>query len=71
MAPKNIIVDCDAGIDDALGLIILLSAHKTKKIEIKAVTCVNGTTSVDNVIKNVCRTFDYLEVLNVSYKVYL
>lgn len=57
-APKSIIVDCDAGLDDALALIILLAGHAAREIEIKAVTCVNGNTNVDNVVKNVFRTLD-------------
>ncbi|XP_066603837.1 inosine-uridine preferring nucleoside hydrolase-like isoform X2 [Prorops nasuta] len=60
MKPGKIIVDCDAGIDDALALLILIAAHKINKIEIKAITCVYGNTSLVNVIKNVFR------ILNVS-----
>ncbi|KMQ91371.1 pyrimidine-specific ribonucleoside hydrolase riha, partial [Lasius niger] len=60
-APKSIIVDCDAGLDDALALIVLLAGHVDFKIEIKAVTCVNGNTNVDNVVKNVFRTLDVCE----------
>ncbi|XP_029176926.1 uncharacterized protein LOC114945014 isoform X2 [Nylanderia fulva] len=56
--PENIIVDCDAGLDDALALIILLAGHKDSKIKVKAVTCVNGNTNVNNVVKNVFRTLD-------------
>lgn len=57
-APKSIVVDCDAGLDDALALIILLAGHIDNKIKVKAVTCVNGNTNVDNVVKNVFRTLD-------------
>lgn len=65
-APKSIIVDCDAGLDDALALIVLLAGHVDFKIEIKAVTCVNGNTNVDNVVKNVFRTLDVCECQEVS-----
>nr|XP_012230317.1 PREDICTED: inosine-uridine preferring nucleoside hydrolase-like [Linepithema humile] len=54
--PRNIIVDCDAGIDDALALFILLAGHREKIVHVKAITCVNGNTKVNNVIKNVFRT---------------
>ncbi|EZA51461.1 uncharacterized protein LOC105282884 isoform X2 [Ooceraea biroi] len=64
-SPKNVIIDCDAGIDDGLALIILLAAHKTKRINIKAVTCVNGNTTLDNVVKNVFRTLHVCEVTDV------
>ncbi|KAM0728265.1 Nucleoside hydrolase [Formica fusca] len=57
-APKSIVVDCDAGLDDALALIILLAGHVNNKIKVKAVTCVNGNTNVDNVVKNVFRTLN-------------
>lgn len=65
-APKSIVVDCDAGLDDALALIILLAGHVTGEIEIKAVTCVNGNTNVNNVIKNVFRTLDVCGCQEVS-----
>lgn len=65
-APKDIIVDCDAGIDDALALVLFLPHHKAKKINIKAITCVNGNTGVNNVVKNVFRTLQVCEVSDVS-----
>jgi len=64
--PENIIVDCDAGTDDALALIMLLAAHKIKKINIKAVTCVHGNTDVNNVVKNVFRTLQICGITDVS-----
>ncbi|XP_054014099.1 pyrimidine-specific ribonucleoside hydrolase RihA-like [Hylaeus anthracinus] len=65
MTGKSIIIDCDAGIDDALALIILIAAHKQKEIEIKAITCVNGNTTVENVVKNVFKTLDVCEVTDI------
>jgi inosine-uridine nucleoside N-ribohydrolase len=65
-APRNIIVDCDAGIDDALALFILLAGHREKIINVKAITCVNGNTTVNNVIKNVFRTLHVCECTDVS-----
>ncbi|XP_020295127.1 uncharacterized protein LOC109860456 [Pseudomyrmex gracilis] len=64
-APKNIIVDCDAGIDDALALLLFLPHHKAKTINIKAITCVNGNTGVNNVVKNVFRTLQVCEVSDI------
>lgn len=66
-APRNIVVDCDAGIDDALALIILLAGHTDRRINIKAITCVNGNTKVDNVVKNVFRTLNVCDCMDVSY----
>lgn len=62
---KEVIVDCDAGIDDALALIILFAAHKHKRINIRAVTCVYGNTSVQNVVKNVFRTMEACDITDV------
>lgn len=58
MTGNKLIIDCDGGIDDAVALIILIAAHKQKKIEIEAITCVNGNTIIENVIKNVFRILD-------------
>ncbi|XP_024223068.1 pyrimidine-specific ribonucleoside hydrolase RihA isoform X2 [Bombus impatiens] len=65
MAETKVIIDCDAGIDDALALIILIAAHKQKKIQIEAITCVNGNTTVDNVVKNVFRTLDVCKATDI------
>ena len=66
MAPEKIIIDCDAGTDDALSLILLIEAHKQKEIEIMAITCVSGNTSLDNVIANVFRTLTVCSAFDVS-----
>ena len=66
MTGTKVVIDCDAGIDDALALIILIAAHKQEKIQIKAITCVNGNTSVNNVVKNVFRTLDVCKATDVS-----
>ncbi|KZC05065.1 PREDICTED: pyrimidine-specific ribonucleoside hydrolase RihA-like [Dufourea novaeangliae] len=65
MTEKNFIIDCDAGVDDALALIILIAAHKQKQIQIKAITCVHGNTTVDNVVKNVFRTLHVCETTDI------
>lgn len=70
-APRSIIVDCDAGIDDALALIVLLAGHTDKRVNIKAVTCVNGNTNVDNVVRNVFRTLECCDCTDVSWVIRL
>ncbi|XP_031787342.1 inosine-uridine preferring nucleoside hydrolase isoform X2 [Nasonia vitripennis] len=65
MECQKIIVDCDAGTDDALALILLIAAHKQKKIEILAITCVTGNTYVDNVVNNVFRTLRVCDALDI------
>lgn len=52
---RNIIVDVDAGSDDAWALLMLLKAMDSGLCNIKAITCVNGNTSLDNVVRNVFR----------------
>ncbi|XP_014271522.1 nucleoside hydrolase [Halyomorpha halys] len=47
---KLVIIDNDCGIDDAWALNFLLNLDDT--IKILAITCVDGNTGVDNVIKN-------------------
>lgn len=51
---KKIIIDCDAGIDDAQAIILALSLD----IEVVAITCVAGNVGVDQVAKNVLRILD-------------
>ncbi|OXU30884.1 hypothetical protein TSAR_002605 [Trichomalopsis sarcophagae] len=65
MECQKIIVDCDAGTDDALALTMLIAAHKQKKIEIMAITCVTGNTYVDNVINNVFRTLHVCDAVDI------
>ncbi|XP_011695317.1 PREDICTED: inosine-uridine preferring nucleoside hydrolase-like [Wasmannia auropunctata] len=65
VTPRSIIVDCDAGIDDALALIILLAGHTDKSLNIKAITCVNGNTKVDNVVRNVFRTLHVCDCTDI------
>lgn len=67
MTEGSFIIDCDAGVDDALALIILIAAHKQKRIQIKAITCVNGNTTVENVVNNVFRTLHVCEAMDVSF----
>lgn len=66
MEMKNIIVDCDPGIDDALALIMLFNAHKAKKIKLVAVTCVHGNAGVKSVARNVCRTMSTCGIMEVK-----
>ncbi|XP_014221187.1 uncharacterized protein LOC106648647 [Trichogramma pretiosum] len=62
--PK-VVVDCDAGSDDVFALAMLIAAHKLENIELLAITCVDGNTSVDNVVKNVFRTLHVCDASNI------
>ncbi|KAJ8672675.1 hypothetical protein QAD02_003935 [Eretmocerus hayati] len=61
----KIIVDCDSGTDDALALAMLIGAHKRKKVEILAITCTHGNTSIENVITNVFRVLGCCDALDI------
>lgn len=54
-SPMKVIVDVDAGVDDAVALLLLLSADGQKDIEILGITCSHGNTHVNNVCVNVLR----------------
>ncbi|MCX8095199.1 MAG: nucleoside hydrolase [Caldisericia bacterium] len=56
---RKIIIDTDAGIDDAIAIMIAL-AHQNE-IEIKGITTLTGNTYVDQVTKNVLRILDYFK----------
>jgi len=43
---KKVIIDCDAGLDDASALFIAAKAHKVGLIDLMAITAVHGNTSL-------------------------
>ena len=47
---KPIIVDTDAGVDDAVAFLLLLN---DPAVEVKAITTVSGNVSVDKVTRNI------------------
>ncbi|KAK7872392.1 hypothetical protein R5R35_007008 [Gryllus longicercus] len=61
----RVIVDCDAGADDAMALFLLLAGDANKEIDILAVTCVSGNTGVQNVKINVLRTLQAANRLDI------
>lgn len=63
---KYIVYDCDMGLDDAWGLLMLMRSNMRPKIEVLAVTCNFGNTSVDYVASNVIRMLEALDSLHVS-----
>lgn len=54
--PNYVIIDTDAGVDDALALMLAFDCHKRGLIDILAITCVYGNVCVDKVVKNVLLT---------------
>ncbi|KAG7154940.1 uridine nucleosidase 1-like [Homarus americanus] len=53
MSVPKVIIDTDAGIDDALAIFMALAAHKRGEIEVIAVTTVHGNTGVHHVNNNI------------------
>lgn len=43
---KKVIIDCDAGMDDASALLMAAKAHKAGSIELMAITTVHGNTTL-------------------------
>ena len=50
----KIIIDCDAGIDDAQAIMIALS----QEVDVLAITCTYGNVNVDQVTKNVLKILE-------------
>ena len=58
---KKVIIDCDAGVDDALAIIL---AMKSPELDVKAITIVSGNVSASQCYRNVLRI---MEILNPFY----
>ncbi|XP_050080808.1 inosine-uridine preferring nucleoside hydrolase-like [Anopheles maculipalpis] len=50
--PRKVIIDLDVGTDDAWALWMLLKCEESSGYEVIGITCVNGNTTVDNVVEN-------------------
>ncbi|MDI6861429.1 MAG: nucleoside hydrolase [Caldisericia bacterium] len=61
---RKVIIDTDAGIDDAIAIMIALSFEEN--LVIKGITTVSGNTYVDQVTKNVLRILDYFGRDNIK-----
>ena len=53
---RKIIIDTDPGIDDAIAILLALSAEK--ELEVLALTTVNGNVDVEKNTKNACRILE-------------
>ncbi len=49
MTPRNVIIDCDTGVDDALALLLAL---RSPSFNVLGITCVAGNVSLDKVVRN-------------------
>ncbi|MDO8619336.1 MAG: nucleoside hydrolase [Candidatus Daviesbacteria bacterium] len=59
---KKIIIDTDAGHDDALALMLLI---KSKLFDIKAITTVAGNSTIDNVTRNAAFILNLLSRIDI------
>ena len=61
MSGRNIFLDVDTGVDDALALLL---AARSPQLNVKGVTCVAGNVPIEKVVRN---TLDVLEVAGASH----
>lgn len=66
MAVPKLLIDTDAGVDDAMALLMALHAHKEGRVQVVGITTVFGNTTVENVVKNVCRVLEIAQCKEVS-----
>ena len=55
---QKVIIDTDPGIDDAMAIMIALSAHKKRTIQILAISLVHGNSSTNNAQVNIMRILE-------------
>ena len=53
---RDIILDCDPGVDDALAIVLALNS---RRVNLKGITTVCGNLSVNQTTLNACRVLDY------------
>ncbi len=52
---RNVIIDCDTGMDDAVALLLAL---RSPEFNVLGITCVNGNVDLDNVVHNTLRVVE-------------
>jgi inosine-uridine nucleoside N-ribohydrolase len=65
----KLIIDTDAGVDDAVALFLALGYEKTQvksTVRITAITCVFGNTNANNVAANVLKVLKTANRMDVS-----
>ena len=65
---KKIIIDCDTGVDDAQAI---LMAVLTEDVEVLAITCVAGNTTVEQAAKNTVRVLHAVDDKCLGIPVFL
>ena len=54
--PRNIMIDCDTGMDDALALLLAL---RSPEFNVLGITCVNGNVTLNKVLINTLKVVEY------------
>lgn len=62
MSKRKFIIDCDTGVDDAFALMLALSRDD---VDVVAITCVNGNTTLDQVAVNVMKVLEVCQRTDV------
>ena len=65
MQPRNVIIDCDTGVDDAQALLLLL---RTPGINVLGITCVAGNIPINKVVRNTLVVVEHSEVIVPVYQ---
>jgi purine nucleosidase len=60
--PRDVVIDCDPGIDDALALML---AAGSPELRLLGVTCVAGNRPVEQTARNACRVLDAAGCMSV------
>lgn len=63
---KIVIIDTDAGIDDAWAILMVLAASQSENVSVAGITCVHGNAEVDKICLNVLRTLEASKRPDVS-----
>ena len=53
---RDVIIDCDTGLDDAVALLLAL---RSPALNVKGITCVNGNVGLENVVNNTLRVVEH------------
>lgn len=65
-ATRYVIVDVDAGCDDAWAILMLIRAEAKMNVKILGITCVAGNTAIGHVTRNVARILQSANRTDVS-----
>lgn len=64
---RQIIIDVDAGSDDAVAILLLLALEPDSDFKVLGITCTHGNAKVDDVCANVLRTLETIDRQDVRF----